>query len=65
MAEVRYELDRQDRLARLLIDTAGPVNAIAPAFVADLEAAFDRALSEGARAVVLAPGSVPIRRPRR
>lgn len=49
MAEVLYDLDCQDGVAQLVIDTAGPVNAIGPSFVADLEAAFDRAPPAGLR----------------
>ena len=56
MAEVRYGRDRSSGVATLTIDTAGPINTIGAALVRDLEAAWSRALDDGARGVVLRSG---------
>jgi 3-hydroxyacyl-CoA dehydrogenase / enoyl-CoA hydratase / 3-hydroxybutyryl-CoA epimerase len=56
MSEVAYTLDPSSRIATFTIDTAGPVNTVGQAFVADLERATARAILDGARGVLLVSG---------
>lgn len=53
MAEVTYILDRDSRIATMVIDTAGPVNTIGQRFVTDLEKATAQAVQDGARGVMI------------
>jgi 3-hydroxyacyl-CoA dehydrogenase / enoyl-CoA hydratase / 3-hydroxybutyryl-CoA epimerase len=56
MSEVAYTLDRSAHIATFTIDTAGPVNAIGQAFIADLERAIAKALSDKVSGVVVVSG---------
>jgi len=56
MPEVRYALDRSRRVATLTLDTAGPINTIGSALLADFEAAWTRAEDDGASGVLLRSG---------
>jgi 3-hydroxyacyl-CoA dehydrogenase / enoyl-CoA hydratase / 3-hydroxybutyryl-CoA epimerase len=56
MSEVVYALDRDSGVATLIIDTAGPVNSIGQAFLADLERAIVRAGADQAKGVILTSG---------
>ena len=53
MYEVAYTLDRSSGIATFTIDTAGPVNTVGQAFVADLERATARALADEVHGVML------------
>ena len=56
MSEVAYTLDQSSRIATFTIDTAGPVNTVGQAFVADLERATGKALSDEVKGVMLVSG---------
>jgi 3-hydroxyacyl-CoA dehydrogenase / enoyl-CoA hydratase / 3-hydroxybutyryl-CoA epimerase len=56
MSEVAYTLDQSSRIATFTIDTAGPVNTVGQAFVADLERATAKALSDEVNGVMLVSG---------
>ncbi len=56
MTEVAYTLDHSSRIATFTIDTAGPVNSVGQAFVADLEQATASALADEVSGVVFVSG---------
>ncbi|MFH1176676.1 MAG: enoyl-CoA hydratase/isomerase family protein, partial [Acidobacteriota bacterium] len=56
MSEVRISFDAGTGVATFTIDTAGPVNTIGVQLVADLEAAWRRAATAGARGVLIRSG---------
>ena len=53
MAEVAYILDRDSRIATMVIDTEGPVNTIGQRFVTDLEKATAQAVRDVVRGVTI------------
>jgi len=56
MSEVIYTLDPSSRIATFTIDTAGPVNTVGQRFIADLERATAKAVSDDVRGVILVSG---------
>ncbi len=53
MSEVDYVLDREEMVASLIINTAGPVNTIGRIFMTDMEKAINKANSDKIRGMVL------------
>jgi 3-hydroxyacyl-CoA dehydrogenase / enoyl-CoA hydratase / 3-hydroxybutyryl-CoA epimerase len=56
MSEIKYSLDQLTMVAKLVIDTAGPVNTIGQVFLADLERAIDRAILDNVRGIIIVSG---------
>jgi 3-hydroxyacyl-CoA dehydrogenase/enoyl-CoA hydratase/3-hydroxybutyryl-CoA epimerase len=56
MPEVKYYLDAKSKVARFMIDTAGPVNSIGQQFMTDLEKATLQANRDNARGVIIVSG---------
>ncbi len=56
MSEITYSLNQLTKVAKLVIDTAGPVNTIGQVFLADLERAIDRAILDEVRGVIFVSG---------
>jgi len=56
MPEVKYHLDTESRVARFVIDTAGPVNSIGQQFMTDMEKATLQAHRDNVRGVIIVSG---------